>query len=602
MVHDFANTTFRTRLFVRVKMDLLLFAASAGLGASLPKEDTAGASKSVKVALGLSLGLLSLSILEAAPSQWMVLLEHDNSTVHPHGSLTISGAYRLILWIVCTCIVVILPGSIGGHIFSEMLRIQRRKFADADEKKYQRPPWRLPWWIRYLFRIAFSMILLMYRLVAVSSFRLIRRSLGRQSHEPVLVMTNNDGGSRHGSRHGGSRHGPKSPLNQRKDLLPFSRPFLLGSFAGILTTILLLRTLGPLVIEVRATQSQVLSTLVSWLCAVGLVISSVLNGFGCASMPYNFLVGWSLESVRPEAIARAERELNEANQSMESKLAELKSDASMSQSSTNWRHTSYAKKSFSDYGGEAHQHKLMLQKEIDFLDVLTGELRVDIAEMKHSYETALQARTTLGRLRTYLGFVFSLVLLIRLYTSLLSILKGSIDDSKKSDPVTTTLLWLAGHHYVSVDDYNKFSQGISLLLTAFLSVSQVRTLLGTVSSVTRRIDLIYKRCYCTSKGAQALGFEQSYKHIYTRVVAALMGCYFVACVVLTKLNLPIEYRSEFGAALGGMAFTIRSSVVNLVFALSSAISAALMAILLGIQRQNSKRYANEATRTTPHPC
>ena len=48
-------------------MDVVLLAASAGLGSFLPIQDSVQSSKSVRLALSLSFTLFSLSIIEAAP-------------------------------------------------------------------------------------------------------------------------------------------------------------------------------------------------------------------------------------------------------------------------------------------------------------------------------------------------------------------------------------------------------------------------------------------------------------------------------------------------------------------------------------------------------
>eukprot|EP00540_Astrosyne_radiata_P018111 CAMPEP_0116827770 /NCGR_PEP_ID=MMETSP0418-20121206/3288_1 /TAXON_ID=1158023 /ORGANISM="Astrosyne radiata, Strain 13vi08-1A" /LENGTH=369 /DNA_ID=CAMNT_0004456591 /DNA_START=375 /DNA_END=1484 /DNA_ORIENTATION=- len=367
---------------------------------------------------------------------------------------------------------------------------------------------------------------------------------------------------------------------------------------------LMLRTLGPLVVQVQSGHHQVLSTLVSWLCAIGLLISSVMNGFGCVSMPHSCLAGWSLESVRPEVIAGVELELQETIQSYESKVAELSNANNLNLLPRRKASFLPTRKTFSDYSEESHQRKLMLQKELDFQDMLIGELRVDLMEMKHAHEAAVQARTPMGKVRMYVGITFSVVLLVRLYTAVMNILRGDAASlSARADPITTALMWLTGHELVSQQDYNKFSQGISLLLTACLSISQVSTFLRTISSVNRRLSLVYRRCYCTTSSSVPRGEVEKHSpsddRMYTRSLAALMGCYFVSCVVLTKMSLPIEYRSSFAAALGGMDFSIQSSVVNLVFCLSAGVSAAILGVLLGIQRQNTKRYAQEASTLPP---
>ena len=671
-------------------MDVLLLTASGSLGVWLPKPKTLESSRSVKMALVLSLTLLSLSFLEAVPSHWMVLLEqtsikadtnyvvlnrNDNSSGGGGVSalLSITGAYQIVLWIVCGWIVVVLPGHIGGKILNDTEKWGKRKLDVWDITSLLSA---MPWWIRYAHSFVSAVLCLLYRMMLGPAIRFVRRKLWRKSSDPILLLTSNHNGSRHGSKLGtkltegassvattppsvsvGSPSYSKRAQRMRLDMY-FTRSYFVGACGGILVAMIFLRTLGPMFIEVhsrgshvhfadgvsydeeslvtQSSETQILSTLVSWLCAVGLVISSMLNGFGCVSMPHSCLAGWSLETVKPDSIAKAEHEYRETERSMGAKQEALRTDSTLLPSTVSSRRSTtgstassltsslFRTKSkpvgktggaaFSDLGESSHNRRQILQKEIRFLENLLAEMRVDISEMKDSYETALRARTPVGRFKRYVGFVFSIVLLIRLGTAVLSIVRGSLSStSKQSDPITLALLWLTGHDLVSQEDYDKISQGVSLILTAVLSVSQVRTFLRTAALVSGRLGLFVNRCYThnstyegsnagntgslstPSKEQRPKSFVHAvYETIYAYVLAAVMGCYFVSCVVLTKMSLPIEYRSAFAAALGGMDFTIRSSAIHLVFVLSTAVSAAILGILLGIQRQNTKRYAQDS--------
>jgi hypothetical protein len=375
---------------------------------------------------------------------------------------------------------------------------------------------------------------------------------------------------------------------------------VLGGFCGIMTALFLLQFLGSMVIHLHSQETNVLASVVSWLCATGLLISSSLNGFGSVSLPYSCLAGIFLERIGPEAIAKAEMELRHATKNMESKIAELHSDSFVSSgigdSSVTRRRALAGKIAFADFNSEeSSRRKRALQEEIEFLDTLIEELKEDVVEMKYAQEQASSARTTWGKVRSYLGCLFSVVLLIRLYTASRSILLENIGPKpEQEDPITSTLLWLTGHNFVSTQDYNTLSQGISLMLTAVLSASQVRTFLRTVSAVNRRFTLIYRRC-CVQRLRTSDGYlgDSDHNKIHSQVLAALTGCYFLSCVVLTKMNLPLQYRTSFAGALGGMEYTIRTPVVNLVFCGSAGISAMVLSLLFGIQRQNTKRHGDD---------
>lgn len=601
-------------------MDVVLFAASGGLGSWLPIQNSSKqSSKSVRVALGLSFALFSLSILEVCPSQWLVLLEHDEQV----GYLTITRAYEILLWIFCIGVVFVLPAGIGGHIF------QMTATRSKDDKKYAKKPrgWKSPWWIRYSWQFFLLILSIFYRLGAAPLMRLMQRPEQRfqnASELPTLVATNSSS-SQDGLIVSNSRHGLKAPnVNNRKASAATASAAtisanVLGGIGGVVTTMVLLKTLGSLIIP--AQQEHVLSTVVSWLCAVGLVISSTLNGFGSVSLPYSCLAGIFLEPIPTEVLNTAEMELRSTEKTLDSKVVELQSDSFTSVEASNPASARRRSKAVLGSGGisggtsskfifadfnsdESLKRKQVLQTEIDFLDTLIDELKEDIVEMKHAQEQAAGARTKMGKIRSYVGFVFSLVLLIRLYTASMSVLVQEIGPKpKRGDPITTGLLFLTGHNLVSNHDYDTLSQGISLLLTAILSASQIRTFLRTVAAVNRRLMLIYRKCYCTPRhhhNHQAASVDDwddsSHHRIHSRILAALTGCYFLSCVVLTKMNVPLRYRSSFAAALGGMEFSIRTPAVNLIFCASAGVSAMVLSLLFGIQRQNTKRHADESTR------
>eukprot|EP00547_Thalassionema_nitzschioides_P000781 CAMPEP_0194217512 /NCGR_PEP_ID=MMETSP0156-20130528/21465_1 /TAXON_ID=33649 /ORGANISM="Thalassionema nitzschioides, Strain L26-B" /LENGTH=206 /DNA_ID=CAMNT_0038946581 /DNA_START=741 /DNA_END=1358 /DNA_ORIENTATION=+ len=193
--------------------------------------------------------------------------------------------------------------------------------------------------------------------------------------------------------------------------------------------------------------TTLLSMVVSWICAVGLFISSTLNGFGSVSMPYRCLAGLFLKPIRPEIVAKAEMELCNTRNSVKSKLAELQSDLSADEQTNRRRsivHTA-GKRAFADFNSdEASKRKYILHQEVDFLESLIKELQEDIIEMKYAQEQAALARTTAGKIRSYVGFIFSVVLLFRLYTASKSILYGYYHigpELERDDPITSCLLW-----------------------------------------------------------------------------------------------------------------------------------------------------------------
>lgn len=121
-------------------------------------------------------------------------------------------------------------------------------------------------------------------------------------------------------------------------------------------------------------------------------------------------------------------------------------------------------------------------------------------------------------------------------------------------------------------------------------------------------------------GNHATAGSSSSSSVYAHIVSSLMICYFVACIVLTKMMLPVDYRKAFSAALwqgggagssnlndgdeevndnGILLFRIRTSAVNTAFILSALISTFVLALLLGIQRQNTFRHLTAWSSSSP---
>jgi hypothetical protein len=628
-------------------MDVSLFAASVSLAEYLPRHISYTSPSQdfrelypVKIALCLSLCLFSLSVLEATPSTWLLILTKETATTenasnqeHAHHFLSITNAYRFLLWNLSLFVLIVFPCLVGTQIVGRILFRIRSASATVDPDEQKKRTFdaqrKNAWWVN----LGYKLLLLIFRgirlVVIYPCTSLLRRVYGSfciRGDEPVLVMTQKDV--------------RQQCTNNRIALFIgsslYRQSLIFGSFLGITATLATLRMIAPLVFHKTTTDASILAEPVSYMCAVGILLSALLNGFGSVSMPHSCLAGLYLEPVHPDAIAKAEIELQQAKTSLENSIAQMDTAGEIhipsgGQAGTWMRSAPKPSKSFTDVqsglrtfsrsvpkpspsfselGDSLTKRKQSLQSEVDFLGTLVSEMTQDVAEMRYSQAMATNARTTVGRIRSCVGVVFSVVLLIRLSSVAISIWTPGLRDNSSSieirpaqgDPVTTALLWLMGKNLVTPQYYNALSQFISLLLTAFLSFSQVRTFLKMVTAFNRRIDHLFQTCYCKSeKKEDTLPGEKLLFNtkLHTHVLASLLGCYFLACIVLTTKILPVEYRAEFSAALGGKeVFQIRTYAVNAAFALSAVVSTVILGMLLGIQRQNTNRYTTRADEDT----
>jgi Abscisic acid G-protein coupled receptor/The Golgi pH Regulator (GPHR) Family N-terminal len=634
-------------------MDAVLLTATASLSIYLPKwvlgYQSGTEQVSMATTIGLSLGLFSLSILEAAPSSWLLFLSRDHPstpddlTVVSSHWFTISRMYYFTLWALSVVILFVFPSLAGASMADSFRNMCCRKLSDSntgggdgeDDKRKRnfsrwKQSWKLsPWWIRFSCGLVAIVIRNMWRLTRT----LCLAGVGRSPRSSAPIPNNldlswtrshsNDELDLRKVESGGMEYqGPTSPTTMSKSQNQSDRLWMiLGGLIGVVSVLAAVGSIGPMVVHTN--DGTLLSILVSWLCAVGLLISSLLNGFGSVSMPYTCLAGLYLTPVRPEVIVKLEVELQSVREAMVKKRTELReltltiktgggvsangtSSSSSSSSSSRWN--------FGKMGGEMGTRRQMLQTELEFLSNLCQDMMADIEELRYSHVLSSSARTTSGKLRSLVGMVFSIILLVRLGSAASSIWwSESLDDVARrhhdkvahSDIITRGVVWVSGRHLVSQKDLNMLSQVVSLGLTALLTFSQTRTFFRVMSVVHRRLTRVYQHFYCgkgrdysssmstgtllgTTAPPESSGLMST---LFSQVLAGATGSYFLSCVVLMKMMLPDTFCQDFAMAMGGTdVFSIQSSIVNTVFACSAGVSLSILGMLFGIQRQNTLRH------------
>ena len=130
--------------------------------------------------------------------------------------------------------------------------------------------------------------------------------------------------------------------------------------------------------------SDYLSIMVSTLCTIGMIIASILNGFGCASLPHANLVGILLQPTPKEVICKMELELDYATKTLD----ETKQCWLLLVDDNN--HDDNAKSKSNQ------QQQQQLHDKYIFLTNLVEDMNDDIHEMKSSNVLAMQARTILS--------------------------------------------------------------------------------------------------------------------------------------------------------------------------------------------------------------
>ena len=372
--------------------------------------------------------------------------------------------------------------------------------------------------------------------------------------------------------------------------------------------------------------SDHLSIMVSTLCTIGMMIASILNGFGSASLPHSNLVGILLHPTPKELISKREQELDFAKRTLEE---------------TKQCYILLVDDNHDDNTKSKQQNQQQIHDKVIFLTNLVEDMNDDIHEMKSSNVLAMQARTIFGRIRGILGIIFSIILVVRVLLASTSFLTssssllvkddsnshlmrennfdGNANDPSSRDPLTNLLLLLVGRNYMinNAAHYDQLRQMTSLILAGILTISQINSFFRVVGALERKLRGTFllgggsnytTSLHKSSAGQQQQSLQQqssdkSYRRKKNEVAILIssfvMGCYFLACVTIIKMNLPNEYRLSFSMALGARSnFTYggnaaHNHLFNIIFFVSSLISAIILASLFGIQRTNSNRYQVE---------
>jgi len=345
--------------------------------------------------------------------------------------------------------------------------------------------------------------------------------------------------------------------------------------------------------------SSIMKSMATMICSFGLIVASILNGFGSSSLPHSNLVGIFLKPTPLTAVTKAENDCYYARSQLQEKECLLQD---IIQSATNNERSSSSSSFTSSLPIiNAEKKKIQqLQDEVMFLTYLVKDMNDDIHEMKHSQQLALRARTTVGRIRVFFGVIFSIVLVVRvlLASKSLSLLFQDQQQPLRSprDPVTNILLWLIGNNIVSEDQYNDLAQGTSLVLAGVLSASQVRSFLRVSNALGRKLNRMFgKSCGTLHSGKPGHRPISSVANILTSFV---MGSYFLSCVVVVKMNLPVAYRASFSSAMG-LKIDFNTTLLNVVFFTASVTSALVLGLLFGVQRNHSARYQLESQLNAP---
>ena len=270
--------------------------------------------------------------------------------------------------------------------------------------------------------------------------------------------------------------------------------------------------------------------------ALGLIVVSVLSGYGTVSVPFTYLLLF-YRPVEQGEIAAMESQMQQAGVSKKQKadkVGQLRVDLRTKKESNEYASGFFSK--FVSAIGSAGTRKIMqdiasLEVEISALSSLESALMADVEDLKNQRRKALLSRTMRGHAENALGYVLSMYCVFRIGTSSMALLFG---EDTSSDPVSKTVALALGF-FTSVDvDVRLVSMYMTLAFVGFISVTSLRGFMmhmGRFFSFFRGAGL----------GISPVGF--------VLVLTELLGMYAISTLLLLRRSLPVEHRAVI--AIGG---------------------------------------------------
>ena len=552
-------------------MDVLLLTTSISLfpiqnGQSknrIPKKESKWSISSMtfttRITICLSACLFSLCFLETIPSSWFLFLHK-----HPTLSIwTISFFYKAFLWAYCVWISIVIPIWIS-RTFLQHLNMFLLETIDnithhirSSNQLYIKPFI----FLGRIFHFFGYMITYMLCKSQISIWSFPKRVL--QSFANTYVL------------------------------------FIMGSIVGITSSFLCLNCLQSLSaltfhitdadmdadtatasVTVTATDSNhALPFVLSRISNVGILLSTLLNGFGSVSLPYSFFMAiYMKHMLTPSNLKKKQTDLLLTQQYIQEKQETLESfhtkkTLSSTKSNSNSNSNSNSKYSSSwniffsnrsNTGGNPQDKKILaLSKEIHQLKAICAELQYDISETKQmmsASQISIFGMQSLGKL---FGLIFTIILWLRISNAIYVCFQtnNNLIQSKK-DLISISLNWLIQKEIMVQEQYNIYSQCFSFLLTFYLSISQITTFSRMISSVKRKWQSILHLYHTQTKDSKIMVI------IGDLLLNIIMGSYFLSCIVVMKMTLPTHHGKDFWEALGGADVHLDTQLTNKVFLIS----------------------------------
>jgi len=291
---------------------------------------------------------------------------------------------------------------------------------------------------------------------------------------------------------------------------------------------------------------------------IGVTVMALLSGFGAVSYPYTSMTIF-MRKVTTNDVLHIEKKLLQNMEKIYVKkrrmaVAErerlLRRGNSTDKDENWWGRLKAATSAMSPTSENIPQ----LRAEILVLEELSRHLFLEAHDLQNMRARMEWSRTLQGKYFNVLGYFFSAYCIWKIFISTVNIV---FDRVGKVDPITKTFDILVNWFGFDVD-VTVWSQQISFIVVGIIVVTSTRGLLLTMSKFFIWIS--------SSKSS----------NIIVLFFSQIMGMYFMAMVVLMRMNMPPEYREIITSVLGDLQFNFYHRWFDVTFLVSASLTMGLL--------------------------
>mmetsp|Transcript_13087 Transcript_13087/g.28118 ORF Transcript_13087/g.28118 Transcript_13087/m.28118 type:complete len:483 (+) Transcript_13087:244-1692(+) len=272
---------------------------------------------------------------------------------------------------------------------------------------------------------------------------------------------------------------------------------------------------------------------------LGTWMIAVLSGYAAVSLPYSYL-SLFVRPVEAFEVTAMEDQLRQANDMCEEKrkrilLAQQEVERMGPGTSSSGLLGSMVKGVMSWGGNHPKTPRdtiRALEVEVESLESLCRTLNIELMELRNERARALESRTLWGHIKNMSGYAMSVYCVYKMYTCLKCLIWG---EDLVSDPVGSLLSFALARvsHGSIVLNVQQLSQYLTLLFIAAISGMSLRGFLRSLRKIFSRV-----------RGG---GTATNLVLLLTEVT----GFYAISSLLLIRKNVPLKYRHDMDAALGG---------------------------------------------------